>query len=133
MADLAPNRAAQADSYPQREATRNAALQHVGEAPRAVVGAVPRARRTDPETSHAAAANADLFAGKHADRILAALREMGTGTAHEIAVATGLSVVQVDRRRKEMETAGLITVLRQGGKLFTRDGFMVWAPVEVSQ
>lgn len=86
-----------------------------------------RARRTDPETSHAAAANAEKFASSHAGRIVAALKDLGTGTAHEIAVATGLSVVQVDRRRKEMELAGLVHMLRQDGRLFTRDGFMVWA------
>lgn len=91
-----------------------------------------RARRTDAETSHVAAANAEKFAASHAGRILTALRAMGTGTAHEIAVATGLSIVQVDRRRKEMETAKQVYMLRQGGKPFTRDGFMVWAAVEVA-
>lgn len=86
-----------------------------------------RARRSDPPTSHQAAANAAKFASSHVGRILAALEDMGTGTAHEIAVASGLSVVQVDRRRKEMAEAGLVYMLRQDGKLFTRDGFMVWA------
>lgn len=93
----------------------------------AVLSNLPRARRTDPASSHMAAANAERFASTHAGRILAALDELATGTAHEIAVASGLTVVQVDRRRKEMEQAGLVYMLRQDGKLFLRDGFMVWA------
>lgn len=88
-----------------------------------------RARRTDPMSSHAAAESAAQFAGSHAQRILRALDVISTGTAHEIAVESGLTIVQVDRRRKEMEQAGLVYMLRQDGKLFLRDGFMVWARV----
>jgi DNA-binding MarR family transcriptional regulator len=88
-----------------------------------------RARRSDPDTSKLAAANAEKFASSHAGRILAALDKLQTATAAEIAEETGLTVVQVDRRRKEMETAGQVYMLRQDGKLFTRDGFMVWARV----
>ena len=86
-----------------------------------------RARRDDPPTSKAAAANCERFASTHAARILAALDVLTTATAAEIAQESGLTVVQVDRRRIELERAGLIRVLRQDGKLFTRDGFMVWA------
>lgn len=93
-------------------------------------GVGQRARKGDPITSHQAAANAERFAASHAGRILSALEELGTATAAELAQATGLSVVQVDRRRKEMETAGQVYMLRQDGRLFTRDGFMVWARVE---
>lgn len=100
-------------------------MQSCGTAPTAHV----RARRTDPASSHIAAANAERFAATHVGRILAALDDLTTGTAAEIAEHAGLTVVQVDRRRKEMEQAGQIYTLRQGDKPFLRDGFMVWARV----
>lgn len=92
----------------------------------------PRARSTDPETSHDAAANAEKFARTHAGRIAVALMAMGSGTADEIARITGLSVVQVDRRLPEMKSAGLARVLEGiDGKPLTRAGFRVWAAMEV--
>ena len=66
-----------------------------------------RARKTDPATSHAAAARAGEFAAGHASRILAALQDNGPSTADEIAHATGLTVVQVDRRLPEMQRSGI--------------------------
>lgn len=56
----------------------------------------PRARRTDPETSHAAAAAAGPVQAAHAARILEALRA-GPGTIYEIGERCGLSHVQVAR------------------------------------
>ena len=88
-----------------------------------------RARRTDPESSHIAAANASQFAGTHAQRILAALDSITTGTAHEIAIESGLTVVQVDRRLCELERVGHVYVLTMAGKPLIRDGFRVWARV----
>ena len=86
-----------------------------------------RARRTDPESSHIAAANASQFAGTHAQRILAALDSITTGTAHEIAIESGLTVVQVDRRLVECQRAGLVDLLTyDGGRPLIRDGFRVW-------
>lgn len=86
-----------------------------------------RARRTDPVSSHDAADRAAAFAATHVGRILKALDVLMTATALEIATHSGLTIVQVDRRRKEMEDAGMVYMLRQGGRIFTRDGFMVWA------
>lgn len=60
------------------------------------------ARSSDPITSHAAADRAQRFAGSHRARILAALREHGPSTAHELERHTGLSYVQVDRRMHEL-------------------------------
>jgi hypothetical protein len=85
-----------------------------------------RARATDPETSHAAAARAGLFAKGHASRILAALHELGSATAHEIAAATGLTVVQIDRRLPELERAGKARVLTMAAHPLVRDGYRVW-------
>lgn len=86
-----------------------------------------RARSSDPATSHQAAANAAAFAGSQCVRILAALERLGSGTADDIGSACGLTVVQVDRRRKEMERAGLIRMLEIDGKPLVRNGYMVWA------
>lgn len=61
------------------------------------------ARSDDPATSHAAAASAGEFAGKHCDRILACLRRCGPLTKDEIAARTGLTAVQVDRRLPDLQ------------------------------
>ena len=88
---------------------------------------VGRARRTDPSTSHAAAAKAARFAASHAGRIHAALREIGTATAHDIAQVTGLSVVQVDRRLPELQRAGRVSLVLVYGEPLQRDGYRVWS------
>lgn len=89
--------------------------------------ALRRARRTDPESSHAAALKAARFADSHAGRILAALEVICTGTAEEIARQAGLTVVQVDRRAVELQRAGRIAYLTyDSGKHLLRDGYRVW-------
>lgn len=87
---------------------------------------VGRARRTDPDTSKQAAAKAARFAASHAGRILAALQQLGTGTAHDIAMATGLSVVQIDRRTVELQRAGKVSLVLVYGEPLQRDGYRVW-------
>ena len=91
------------------------------------IAPIRRARRTDPATSKAAAARATEFADSHAGRILAALDRIGTGTAHEIGEAAGLTVVQTDRRLPELERDGRVYVITQDGKPLIRDGFRVWS------
>lgn len=88
-----------------------------------------RARSTDPNTSHQAAANAAEFAGSHCERILKALEDIGSGTAPEIGQACGLTVVQVDRRLPELERAGRARVIAAGTVPLVRDGYRVWAGV----
>jgi hypothetical protein len=79
----------------------------------------PRARRRDPQTSHAAAKKAERFAQSHAGRILAVFcAHRGTWTADELSAATGLSVVQIDRRLHEIPQ-----IERTGAVV---DGFTVW-------
>jgi len=84
----------------------------------------PRARATDPETSHMAAERASQFASSHAGRILAVLRNEGAGTPEHISRFTGLSIVQVDRRLHEMQAKGLI---RTTGAV--HNGFRAWEAV----
>ncbi len=88
---------------------------------------VPTARRSDPETSHAAAARAAGFAGKHEATIFRAIDDAGIrgATAKEIACLTGLTDVQVNRRLGAMgRPPGVIQ--RNGEK---RGGCMVWVRV----
>ena len=64
------------------------------------------ARRTDPETSKRAARAAVRLALSHGNIITGALWKPMTPA--ELAKITGLSVVQIDRRRHELIEAGLI-------------------------
>ena len=82
----------------------------------------PMARAMDPATSHQAARRALAFRQGHAARILEAVRDRPGSTAAQIAEATGLTVVQVDRRRVELRRAGLVDVI---GAI---DGFGRWWP-----
>jgi DNA-binding transcriptional ArsR family regulator len=63
------------------------------------------ARRTDPPTSHAAAARAPV--SEHCRRILDALASGPAGQSG-IAERTGLSVAAVSKRLPELRRAGLV-------------------------
>jgi predicted Rossmann fold nucleotide-binding protein DprA/Smf involved in DNA uptake len=65
------------------------------------------ARRTDPHTSHAAAARVPAFRGQHATAILEALADGPAGQS-AIAARTGLSIAQVSKRLGELRRAGAI-------------------------
>ena len=65
------------------------------------------ARRSDPATSHAAAARVTEFAGEHHAAILAALA-VGPAGASGIAARCGLSGHQVNKRLTELARTGRI-------------------------
>lgn len=89
-----------------------------------------RARRTDPATSHRAAAESAKFAGPHAGRILAALKLHGPMSPKQMFDFTGLDVAQCDRRRKEMIEAGLVRIkTTNDGISVTHEGCEVWEAV----
>lgn len=92
---------------------------------------IPRARATDPLTSHIAAAGSVRFADSHAARILHVLKNgFSDGMcAEEIGEACGLTVVQVDRRTIELQRKGLIRVVQRDGKDLTAHGMRVWEAV----
>ena len=74
----------------------------------------PRARRTDPATSHQAAAKAkDLQAGHHGN-ILGVLHRFGPLGVDGIAARCGLTGHQVGKRMIELERFGAVV---QTGKL----------------
>jgi predicted transcriptional regulator len=84
-------------------------------------------RRSDPETSKAAASRAAVFATSHAGRILAALKQHGPMSPAQMYAHTGLSVVQCDRRRREMIEAGLVRIVTdEQGNHVTHEGCEVW-------
>lgn len=68
----------------------------------------PRARRTDPASSHRAAAEIESTgrASKHCAVILEALEHRPGCTCREIAVVCGLEYPQVSKRLKELVTMG---------------------------
>ena len=67
-------------------------------------------RKSDPETSHSAADRAVTFKARHEGVIFGAIYDAGArgATAKEIAAATGLTDVQVNRRLGAMGERGLI-------------------------
>jgi predicted ArsR family transcriptional regulator len=70
--------------------------------------AVPLARRTDPETSHQAAASAKELAVRHHGLILDCLKRHGPASKDRIAALTSLTGTQVARRTVELQRSGLI-------------------------
>lgn len=69
----------------------------------------PRARATDPETSHEAAAAVADFEADHHAMILDALR-IGPAGATAIASRCGLGRDQVGKRMVELERGGVVVV-----------------------
>jgi 2-iminoacetate synthase ThiH len=76
----------------------------------------PRARRTDQQTSHEAAAKAGVFIRGQGKRIYNYLQSIHPNAANpeEIGRHTGMTVVQVDRLRKLMVDAGMVEVVGVG-------------------
>ncbi|WP_298929168.1 hypothetical protein [uncultured Ramlibacter sp.] len=82
-----------------------------------------KARNSDPETSKAAARRTVHFATSHAGRILLALQQHGPMSPKRLFDFTGLSVVQIDRRRLELIRAGLVRIKKaDDGATMTHDG-----------
>jgi hypothetical protein len=73
------------------------------------------ARKFDPSTSKAASANAAQFSGAHSQRIINALHKHGPMSPRALENVIGLSVVQIDRRRRELMRKNQIHVLRRRG------------------
>ena len=81
----------------------------------------PRARQRDPDTSHAAAVEAQALQARHHRIVLAALTRHGPAGKDRIGELTNLSGVQACRRLSELHRAGLIrptgkTVMSTAGR-----------------
>ena len=70
----------------------------------------PRDRRTDPNTSHAAAASMLEGAASHRAKILAFLREHGGATGDGLDDALGWRHATANRRLPELRELGLVTM-----------------------
>jgi transcription initiation factor IIE alpha subunit len=77
------------------------------------------ARKSDPITSHLAAASVREFAPTHAHRVLRCLSYHGHCTADQIAAHTGMASQAVNKRLPELQRAGL--ALPIAGKLRPSD------------
>lgn len=71
-------------------------------------GVSPRARNTDPNTSHEAARSMDVTAASHRGRILKLLKEQGGATGDAIDKALGWKHATANRRLPELRELGLI-------------------------
>lgn len=86
--------------------------------PQLALDFTPRARRTDPATSKAAARRVDEFAAHLCARIVLALKDHGPMTVHQISLRTGLQEQQCNKRTPELERAQAIALTgetRPGG------------------
>jgi hypothetical protein len=93
-----------------------------GPAPLAVRMTPPLARRTDPETSHAAAAEAKELQADHHALIVAVLKRSGPLGVDGIAARCGLTGHAAGKRMKELERQGLIELT--GRKVASTSGRM---------
>lgn len=85
---------------------------------------IPLARRSDPQTSHNAAAKAAPIAPTHRNIIAACIRDHGQLTVKEIADRTDLSQYAVSKRMVELERLAIIAPTGD-----ERDGCRVWAVI----
>jgi hypothetical protein len=117
---------AQCSGYPGPQGD-DARLSQISDEGSARSGSKRRARRSDPDTSKAAAVKAERFAQSHSGKIMWAMSCLQSSTAHGIASATGLTVVQIDRRLPELWRQDKIQrVLLPNGKFQSIGGFTVW-------
>jgi len=65
-------------------------------------------RKDGPTTSEKAAVRAEGFYKGHCKTILASIKEYGPQTPKEMERNTGLSSVQISRRTRDLQNAGLI-------------------------
>lgn len=90
----------------------------------------PVARRTDPETSHQAAAIAELKAVGNRALALSTLRAHPAGlTDFELAELTGLQQNSVGKRRGELRDAGLVEDSGERRPSTTGSPAIVWRAV----
>lgn len=96
---------------------------------RSIFDTEPRtlARRTDPATSHAAAARVGEFAATHHGKILEAMRRLGGfGGAEQIAAYSKIDAYQVRKRLPELERMGAVRALSQTRQTATGRAERVW-------
>lgn len=91
------------------------------------------ARRTDPETSQAAAENASRRGPTQRMRIWTSLQHLGTATDYELSVATGILRSSAAKRRQELEELGYVIDTGQRRATDTGTQAIVWRCSYVQQ
>lgn len=86
-----------------------------------------KARRTDPDTSHEAAARASAHAEGDRRRVLALLAEHGPLSDFDLARLTGRKQTSVGVRRGELRDAGLVEQYDRTGVSDTGSPCIRWA------
>lgn len=80
----------------------------------------PAARNSDPETSHAAAAAAQMKASHGRLRVLQHLAASGPMTDHELAASTGVIQTSIGKRRGECRDHSLVEAVLDRGTAVSR-------------
>ena len=93
-------------------------------------GPDPRARTSDPETSHAAAKSMVGEAEAQRKRIVAHLWEVGPRMADQLDEELGFRVTSAGRRLSELEEAKLVEALDRTGKTRSGRRARYWKAVE---
>lgn len=92
----------------------------------------PAARRTDPDTSHQAAAAAKRKAPTHRELALRALVANRWGlTDFELAHVTGVPQTSIGVRRKELVRAGLVEATKERRPSPSGSPSIVWRAVTI--
>ena len=86
----------------------------------------PRARNTDPDTSHAAAISMSDAAHSQRGLILAYLKEHGPAIADAIDDALGLRLTSSGRRLPELEEMGLVEMTDGYGTTRSNRSARLW-------
>lgn len=76
----------------------------------------PRARKSNPATSHEAAISAKELQAQHCRTIVGALKRYGPSGVDRIAALTRLTSYQCSKRMAELERAGLAKLTGQNVK-----------------
>jgi predicted ArsR family transcriptional regulator len=85
------------------------------------------ARRTDPQTSHDAAASIEPAKQKHYTIILECMKQLGAMTADEIATHSTLQTQQVNKRLPELLAAKSVKLTGQNRPSLSGRPARVWA------
>jgi hypothetical protein len=87
----------------------------------------PRARSTDPETSHMAAAS--INAPPLDRRLYNVLLLLQDATTHELSAASGVPLVSVSPRMKPMEKLGLVRRTKDRRRGASGKASIVWEAI----
>lgn len=90
---------------------------------------MPRARRTDPSSSHDAARTAGTVSGHQQCQAFAAVRALPGRTSSELSEETGLDRYMLARRLPELLDEGLVTRKPPRADHFTGRPGVTWWPV----